>query len=85
MSRFLSPDDACVGVTAPSGRKYKGASFDVSDPRDARDLRRGGYTVAGVAGPSKAPGFECFDCGFQSFFKLCSRCGGSCERPDLVA
>lgn len=86
MARLLSPDDACVGVTALSGRKYRGTAFEVSDPRDARALRKAGYTVADTSGaPSKASGFECLDCGFKSFFRLCSRCGGKCDRQDVIA
>lgn len=84
--RLLSPDDACIGVTAVSGRKYSGTSFEVSDSADISALRREGYTLAGAAGaPAKAAGFECLSCGFQSFFRLCSQCGAKCERPDIVA
>lgn len=86
MSRLLSPDDACVAVTSLSGRKYRGRSFEVTNQADIRALRAAGYTMADTSGvPSKAAGFECLDCGFQSFFRLCSKCGGKCDRPDIVA
>jgi hypothetical protein len=88
MPRLLSPDDACIGVDVPTyaGKaRYDGRSVDVSDPSHVKALRGIGYTVADVSGrPSKAAGFECA-CGFSSFFKLCSRCGAECVRPDLVA
>lgn len=88
MARLLSPDDACIGVDVPYGRSrsYEGTTIDVSDPSHVKLLRQAGYTLADTAGrPSKAPGFECLDCGFQSFFRLCSKCGSECERPDLIA
>lgn len=86
MARLLSPDDRCVAVTSLSGRKYSGTSFEVSDPRDARALRQAGYTVADTGGvPSPGAGFQCKSCGFKAFFRRCSRCGGECERPDVVA
>lgn len=75
--RLLSPDDKCVQADVPIGfgLRYTGKTIDVSDPAHARALRKIGYTVADVTGaPSKAAGFSC-DCGFKSYFRLCSRCG----------
>lgn len=89
MPRFLSPDDACKGVTVPFGResrRYGGNVVEVSDPAHARALKQAGFTEADISGvPSGSAGFECLECQFQSFFRLCSRCGSECERPDLVA
>lgn len=86
MARMLSPDDACRGVDVPSGRRYSGQAIEVTDLSDFRVLKQAGYTVAGTGGtPLRSAGFECSDCGFQSFFRLCSRCGATCERPDLAA
>lgn len=88
-TRLLSLDDACEGVTVPFGRKrrYAGTTVTVDDPLHVRALREAGYTVADTSGPPvrKAAGFECLSCSFASFFRLCSRCGSVCERPDLVA
>jgi hypothetical protein len=84
MPRLLSPDDKCVQVDVPLGRnrRYSGQSIDVSDPSHVRALRLAGYTVADTAGaPAKTGGFECANCGFHSYFRTCSRCGGMCERP----
>lgn len=88
MSRLLSPDDRCVQVDVPfgRGRRYSGKTIEVTDPGHVRKLREAGYTVGSVAGaPARSGGFECLDCGFASFFRLCSRCGGRCDRPDIVA
>lgn len=89
MSRLLSPDDGCVSADVPGGRgkvRYNGRSIEVSDPSHVRALKAAGYTMADAGGaPSKAAGFECTTCNFSSYFKLCSRCGAECERPDLVA
>lgn len=88
MPRLLSPDDACVEVDVPigRGRRYSGTTIDVVDPSHVRALCAAGYTVADTAGqPVRRGGFECGECGFKSYFRLCSRCGGSCERPDLIA
>jgi hypothetical protein len=88
MARLLSPDDKCVQVDVPLGRgaRYSGKAIEVTDVAHVRALRAAGYTVADTAGVSpRGSGFECGSCGFQSYFKACSRCGGTCERPDLVA
>jgi hypothetical protein len=88
MSRLLSPDDRCVQVDVPFGRgtRYSGQAIEVSDPVHARALKAAGYTAGSVAGtPVRRGGYHCEPCGFASFFRLCSRCGGVCERPDLIA
>jgi hypothetical protein len=85
MPRLLSPDDACVQVNVPFGRaqQYTGKTIDVSDPGHIRALKSAGYTMAGVAGaPSRSSGYRCADCDFASFFRTCSRCGATCERPE---
>ena len=89
MARFLSPDDACISVDVPTygGKaRYNGRTIDVSDPSHARALKAVGYVQAAIAGaPARAGGYRCTECGFSAFFKVCGRCGGSCERPDLAA
>jgi hypothetical protein len=88
MHRLLSPDDACKQVDVPIGRnqRYSGTTINVSDPSHVRALKAIGYTAAAVAGsPVRQGGYRCSECDFSSFFRLCSRCGGVCERPDLVA
>lgn len=88
MPRLLSPDDACRGVDVPfgRGRHYEGTTIDVSDPGHVKALRKAGYTLADTGGvPVRRGGYECRPCGFASYFRKCSRCGGTCDRPDLVA
>ena len=84
MPRLLSPDDACVQVDVPTvggNRRYSGTTIDVTDSRHADVLKAVGYTAADVRGaPSRADGFTCTECSFQSFFKVCGRCGGDCMR-----
>lgn len=77
MARLLSPDDACVQVDAPSGRRYSGRILDVTNPADARAMRAVGYTAAG-GGPARTSGRTCEACGFRGFFTRCGRCGGVC-------
>lgn len=84
-TRLLSPDHGCEGVTVQNDgirRRYSGTTVEVSDSSHVRALRAAGYTVADTGGPPvKRGGFECKPCGFKSFFRLCSRCGKTCERP----
>jgi len=83
--RLLAPATGCVEVDTDR-RRYKGRILEVSDPRDVKDLRAVGYTPGDVGGPPVTRGgYECRPCGFASYFRKCSRCGGSCDRPDLVA
>lgn len=86
MARLLSPDDKCVQVDVPTvmgNRRYSGQTIDVTSPSHERVLRRLGYTVADVAAaPGRAKGYTCGACGFHGYFKVCGRCGASCERPE---
>lgn len=89
-TRLLSPDGKCDGATVEGSwgrrRRYAGTTITVSDPADVRALRREGYTVADAAGaPARTDGYKCADCGFKGYFKTCGRCGGTCDRPDIVA
>jgi hypothetical protein len=48
-----------------------------------RLLKEAGFTVGDISGaPTRAAGFVCKPCAFKSFFKVCSKCGSECERPD---
>jgi hypothetical protein len=84
--RLLSPDDACYGAKMYNGNHYNSRIVDTNDSGEVRALKAVGYTVAGVAAqPVRRGGYRCSECDFSSFFRLCSRCGGVCERPDLIA
>jgi hypothetical protein len=85
MAKLLSPDDACVQVDVPfgRGRRYTGRAIEVTDQAHVKALRAAGYTLADAAGgPVRGGGFTCTECGFNTWFKACSRCGGVCERPE---
>lgn len=79
--KLLSPDDKCVQVDVPlgMGQRYSGQTIEVTDSNHIRALRKAGYTVGDVGAPSRAAGFDC-ECGFKSFFRLCSRCGSECSK-----
>ena len=71
-------------VDAPSGRRYGGNTpgrvFDM-DPADARAVVKAGGALASLAGAARRrDGYRCGSCGFGSFVRTCSRCGGACER-----
>lgn len=41
----------------------------------------GNLPISPAAGPvGRSTGFRCPECGFGSFFTVCSRCGGQCVR-----
>lgn len=73
-------------VDAPSGLRYGGNTpgrvFDMT-PSDARAVVQLGGALASLSGTTRrAIGWRCPDpaCGFGSFVRVCSRCGGECVR-----
>lgn len=87
MARVGSPDSLCVEIDGLSGRRYdfrKGIA-EVSD-RDAKAIAKAGGFVLPIAGMGRrASGYRCQSCGFGTWFKTCSRCGGSAVREDGTA
>ncbi len=82
--------EGCREFDAPSGRRYyarnyrQGGSFDLS-PSDAKALvAMGGALVSEAGTTSRRIGFRCTDCGFGSFVRTCSKCGGTCEREGVA-
>jgi hypothetical protein len=84
--------EGCQQVDSPSGTRYyarggraheenvRGGVFEMSDG-DARMAVKMGGAIASLAGTTRrATGWRCPDCGFGSFVKTCSRCGGQCVR-----
>ncbi len=70
-----APDGAVHGVTGMSGREYRSADgMYRMTPGDAAALVKAGGFAPTVGGLVRAAGFPC-PCGFQSLFRLCSRCG----------
>jgi hypothetical protein len=82
--RIGSPSSKVIEVDGLSGRRYKPDSsgvYHVPDKRDAKALiEYGGFVVSEMGTTSKAVGFRCEDCGFGSWFKTCSKCGGKAVR-----
>lgn len=87
MAQMCLPDGAVRGVDIEGARtgirtgSYtpgRDGTVTVDNPRHIRALREMGAFPANLGGRT-AGGFRC-KCGFGSFFKACSRCGGTCER-----
>lgn len=70
-----------------SGRRYHaqgGGIFDM-DKADARALVELGGAVCGLGPACKSRlGFRCPDCGFGSWFRICSRCGAQTLKDQLA-
>lgn len=83
--------EGCREIDSPlTGQRYyarggakgyrQGGSFDMA-PADARMAVKMGGAIASEAGSTRRGiGFRCRSCGFGSFVRTCSRCGGECER-----
>lgn len=71
-------------VTRPGGRsRYRvnpGGTVEPHSTHDERVLRESGWTTKGVGLASSGAARTCVDCGFASFFVVCSRCGGQCKK-----
>jgi len=87
MAQMCLPDGAVRGVDIEGARTgLRTGSYTpgcdgtvtVDNPRHIRALRELGAFPANLGGRT-AGGFRC-ECGFGSFFKVCSRCGGTCEK-----
>lgn len=74
-------------ATVIDGREYRarGGFFEMPDHHAKAHLASANMPHWGVAGvPHPTSGFRCPDCGFGSFFRCCSRCGGTCEREETA-
>lgn len=80
MSELVSvgaPDGAVHGVTGMSGRKYRSRDgMYRMTPSDAAALVKAGGFTPSLGGMPRG-GYPCESCGFQSLFRLCSRCGAT--------
>jgi len=77
--KVASPDKRCLEIDAPSGRRvnFRTGIADVS-PSDAKAIVKNGGFFPSLSGTTNSGiGFRCSTCGFGSFFKTCSRCGGT--------
>lgn len=80
--KVAAPDRACLEVDGLSGRRHRARDgFYQMDARDGRALVAAGGFLPSLAGHTHSTiGFRCPGCGFGSFFRTCSRCGGDCRR-----
>lgn len=84
--RIAAPDGAVAGMEvkgAQTGRitKYNGRIMEVDNPQHQKALLAEGAFAASLSGRTRRDiGYRCPACGFATFVKSCSRCGGTCER-----
>jgi hypothetical protein len=78
--QVAAPDGRVREVDGPSGRRYRSVDgMYRMTPRDAAALVEVGGFVPNLGG-RVAGGYRCPGCGFGSFFRRCSRCGGDCDK-----
>lgn len=81
MSKMIPPKGLKeIAVKTERGTKlYKTGRdglFNVDNPKHAKQMKAEGLGVASTSGNfADARGFVCVECGFNSFFRKCSRCG----------
>jgi hypothetical protein len=88
MPRLVAPNDTMreveiQGAYTGRTRRYgwqKDGTVHVESAAHVKALREAGFTVAGVSGAGAGGGYVCTGCGFHSWFRLCSRCGGEAVR-----
>jgi hypothetical protein len=86
MSKLVPPGKG-VAETVVNGKTYRAKSgvYEVSNPKDAKAMKREGFFEASLNPFSKgdgARGFTCVECGFGSWFRKCSKCGHENEAPE---
>jgi hypothetical protein len=80
MARYVAPDKG-VRETVIGNSTYRpdrGGVYNVDNPKHARAMKAEGYFEAALNPYDKRDGergFTCVECGFGSWFALCSRCG----------
>lgn len=90
MARLVAPDGGVKGVDVRTERgvkKYnpdKGGIYNVDSPKHAAQMKAEGFFEASLSGPTTDPrlGYTCEECGFGSWFRLCSRCGHENPRKE---
>jgi hypothetical protein len=69
--------------TVIDGHAYRARDgfFEMPDPHARVHLKAGNLPSPNLARVSRGRvGYRCTSCGFGSFVKTCSRCGGTCEK-----
>jgi hypothetical protein len=71
-----------VEINRQSGKKLlradKSGMYHVDNPKDIKALKAEGFTEGNLALHTEGDGergYNCFNCGFGSWFKKCGRCG----------
>ena len=83
MGRLLASDGGVRGVDIKTERgtssynPNKKGVITVDNPTHAKRLKAEGFFEASLMGPTTDTnlGYTCIECGFGSWFALCSRCG----------
>ena len=84
MKRLIAPSDQTREVEIKGARFgqsktyrwQKDGTVHVDSAAHVKALKDAGFTEAGVGGAASKGGFRCTECGFNMWFKGCSRCGG---------
>jgi len=75
-----------LSVTTSNGERVLKAGrdglFEIKDPKLAKKLKQEGLGVASLGGIPRAEGYTCAECGFNSWFRKCSRCGNQNGTPE---
>jgi hypothetical protein len=84
LKRVVAPDAKLREVDSASGalryHRQPDGTFHTTD-HDAKLLvQYGGFIQPDMGVGLRAEGFRCGSCGFGSWFKTCSKCGGECHR-----
>jgi hypothetical protein len=62
-------------------RRDRKGLFDMPEAAARRTIALEGGQLPALSGHTRRSiGYRCGVCAFGSFYKLCSRCGGECER-----
>lgn len=83
MSVRVSAEDRRQVATVINGREYRARDgyFTMSEA-DAKIHRASANLPSPAASGAvgRRAGYRCRECGFGTFFTVCSRCGGQCDR-----
>ena len=80
---MVAPDGnlTAIDIAKPNGTKRelkvsKDGTYNIPDGALAKKLKSEGFISANLMGASTSRlGYDCNNCGFGSWFKVCSRCG----------
>ena len=78
-----------IAVKTERGTKLykadKSGLINVDNPKHAKQMKDEGLGQASLQGATSDPslGYNCSECGFGSWFSLCSRCGHRNERIEM--